>query len=342
MQRTACKNAAFIGSVLTLVAALWTVPAAAQSTTIRGFADVLASYKKDRLAFGFEEQDLFITSEITDRISFLGESVFKFDPLSPSEFSVSIERLLIKYNYSGNHNVIFGKVHTPVNYWNDTYHHGRVFFPTIYRPLLFAADIIPIHTTGVNFQGHDLGTLKFGYDVMVGNGIGASSVDDNDRHKSVTLAAHIKPMDRMRLGATFYHDVISKGAMLHDGRKIGWRIDQNLVTGSLAYFGNKTELLAESTLGFNHSDTTGTRKTLASYVYGGYRITDKWVPYFRWDNLHFNTGELLFEKNNTSAFLVGIRYQINYLAVVKLELEHEHTELTGTANRVVAQFAIGF
>src|SRR5690348_8204903 len=125
----------------------------AQNTTIKGFADVLASYDK-KASFGFDEQDLFITSQLNDRFSFLGESVFKYDKSSSTDFSVSIERLIVKYNYYGNHNIIIGKVHTPINYWNDTYHHGRVFYPTIERPILFNAHIIPLHTTGVNFQGH--------------------------------------------------------------------------------------------------------------------------------------------------------------------------------------------
>lgn len=314
----------------------------AQNTTIRGFVDALTTYDKNKLSFGFGEQDLFITSEVNDRISFLGESVFKFDPLSPSEFSVSIERIVIKYNYTGNHNILIGKHHTPINYWNDTYHHGRVFFPTINRPLLFAADIIPLHTTGVSFQGHDLGNVKFGYDVMVGNGIGSSSVSDNDKAKSLTVAAHIKPVDRLRIGASFYHDNIAKGAHLHDGREIPWKVNQNLLTGSVAYFGKKAELLAESTLGFNHTDTTGTKNTAASYVYAGYRITDKWTPYIRFDRLHYEPGEVVFMRNNTTAFLVGLRYQISYLAVVKMEYQFERTQESGDNNRVMAQFAIGF
>lgn len=314
----------------------------AQTTTIRGFVDALTTYEKNKLSFGFGEQDLFITSEITDRISFLGESVFKFDLMSPSEFSVSIERIVMKYNYTGNHNILVGKHHTPINYWNDTYHHGRVFFPTIGRPLLFAAEIIPLHTTGISFQGHNLGDIKFGYDVMIGNGLGSSSIQDNDNSKSVTLAAHIKPADRLRIGASYYHDAIAKGASLHDGRQILWNVNQSLLTGSVAYFGKKAEVLAESTLGLNHTDTTGTKSTMASYVYGGYRITDKWTPYFRFDHLHYQPGELVFMKNNTTAFLIGARYQVNYLAVVKLEYQFEHTEMTGDKNRIMAQFAIGF
>ena len=130
--------------------------AAAQRTQIRGFVDALAYYQNGKVNFGLGEQDLFITSEINERLSFLGETVFKFSPESPTDFNISVERIILKYNYTGNHSVLLGKHHTPVNYWNDTYHHGRVFFPTIDRPLLFALGIIPLHTTGVSLQGKEV------------------------------------------------------------------------------------------------------------------------------------------------------------------------------------------
>ena len=315
----------------------------AQNTVIRGFVDATTSYSNDKLSFGFGEQDLFITSEINDRLSFLGESVFKFDPLASTEFSVSIERIVLKYNFKGNHNILIGKHHTPINYWNDTYHHGKVFFPTVDRPLLFSSGIIPLHTTGVSFQGHNLGDIKFGYDLMVGNGIGSSSVDDNDRGKSVTAAIHIKPADRLRIGASFYHDNIAKGTMLHDDHRIiGWRVTQNLLTGSVAYFGKKAELLIENTFGLNTTDTTGTKNTVAAYAYAGYRVTDKLVPYVRFDYLHYQAGEMFYRKDNTTGALAGLRYQINYLAVAKLEYQFAHSEFTGDRNKIIAQIAIGF
>ena len=34
--------------------------------------------------------------------------------------------------------------------------------------------------------------------------------------------------------------------------------------------------------------------------------------------------------------------QINYLAVVKLEYQHTHTQSSGDQNKVTFQFAIGF
>jgi len=313
----------------------------AQDTQIKGFIGVLATYDKNKVSFGFDEQDLFITSVINDRVSFLGESVFKYTPSTPTEFSVSIERVIIKYNIHGNHNLILGKVHTPLNYWNDSYHHGRVFYPTIDRPLLFAANIIPLHTVGIGVQGFDLGKTRFGYDLFVGNGLGSSEILDNDKNKSVTVAIHIKPAERLRLGISWYYDVIAKGASVHD-RTINWKVKQHLFSASISRFGKKFEILAESTAGINHTDTTGSRTTFASYIYTGYKVTNKIIPYLRFDNIDYQRGEIYYDKSNTTSIVAGIRYEINYLAVVKLEYQYQHSEFSDDINKVTAQFAIGF
>ena len=313
-----------------------------QNTQIRGFVDALAGLQKNKVSFSLGEQDLFITSELSDRFSFLGESVFRFTSTTPTRFSVSIERIVIKYNIVGNHNILVGKHHTPINYWNDTYHHGRVLFPTIFRPLLFDANIIPLHTTGVSVQGQNLGDMKFGYDVMVGNGIGSTDVLDNDKRKSITAAVHLKPIEGLRLGLSWYNDVISRGAATHDGMLLNWTVNQNLFTGSVAYFGNKFEVLAEGTSGTNKTDTTGSQHSLASYIYAGIKIREKIVPYFRLDNLHFGKGEIFYDKNNTTSIVAGIRYNLNYVTAVKLEFQHQHGEKEGDTNKLTMQLAIGF
>ena len=319
--------------IVPLVINLFPVKLFAQitNTQIRGFIDGTTTYQKGQVSFGFGEQDLFITSQLTDRISFLGETVFKFSPSSPTDFDVSIERVVFKYNYSGNNNLLFGKHHTPINYWNDTYHHGRVFYPTIYRPLLFDANIIPLHTTGFSLQGQNLGDLKFGYDLMVGNGLGSTDVQDNDKTKSITAAIHFKPLDGLRIGTSYYRDLIAKGAMVHGFTEATThQVKQNLYTGSVAYFGKKFEVLAESTLAYNHTDTTGIR------------IKDKIVPYAKLERLNYQQGEVYYHKNNTTSFIGGVRYEISYLAVLKLEYEHDKQEIGGRINKITAQFAIGF
>ena len=315
----------------------------AQNTKIRGFVEVNTNLQEDELSFGFGEQDLFITSEINDNISFLGETVFKYEGDSINKFNVSIERIVIKYNYKGNHSVLFGKHHTPINYWNDTYHHGRVFFPTIGRPILFEAHIIPIHTTGIALQGQNLGKLKFGYNLMIGNGLSSEDIKDNDKYKSITAALHIKPLDKLQLGLAYYNDVISEGSEVHANHFVAEEnITQQLLTGTVAYFGSKYEVLAEGTFATSKADALGRANAFISYLYAGVKIKEKWVPYIRIDNLSYQDDEFYFNNDNTTSFVTGLRYEINYLAVVKLEYQHTDTDILGHMNKLTAQFAIGF
>jgi hypothetical protein len=312
-----------------------------QKTKIRGFVDVSTFYQDDKLNFGFGEYDLFITSELSDRISFLGETVFKYDPSSSTKFSIGVERVIVSYNYKGNNNLLFGKQHTPINLWNDTYHHGRVFFPTIGRPLLFAAHIIPIHTMGFALQGQNLGKLKFGYNFMVGNGIGSNEITDNDKYKSITAAIHFVPIERMKIGVSFYNDIISEGVELF-GTVIDEKVKQQLYTGSVSYFGNKFEVLAEGTLVNNSTDSEGSVQSFASYLYAGIIIKEKWVPYFRVDFLNYQNGDPYLGNNDTKAILAGLRYELSYLMVLKLEYQYKDRDITGIENKIIVQFAIGF
>ena len=94
-----------------------------------------------------------------------------------------------------------------------------------------------------------------------------------------------KPVQNLRIGASYYNDVLSKGATTHDNRVINWKVNQNLFTGSLAFFGKKFEFLGESTLANDRTDTTGSRQTLASYIYTGYKVTEKIIPYIRFDDI---------------------------------------------------------
>ena len=315
----------------------------AQKTQIRGFIEASTSFENDVLGFSFGEQDLFITSEITDNISFLGETVFKYSESSATKFNVSIERVIIKYNYKGNHNLSIGKHHTPINYWNDTYHHGRVFFPTIGRPILFEAHIIPIHTTGITFEGLNLGKLKFGYNLMIGNGIGSDEINDNDKRKSITAGVHIKPINDFRIGLSYYNDVISAGTEIHGGHiTINEDVKQQLFTGSLAYFGPKFEVLAEGTFTNSKATVLGNANAFVSYLYAGVKVDEKWIPYVRIDNLSYEDDEFYFDNDNTTSIVAGIRYEVSYLAVVKLEYQHSDQEILGSTNKLTAQIAIGF
>ena len=231
-----CRICCLLASILVFMS----TNANGQDTQIRGFVDFVTSYRNDQVNFSLGEQDLFITSDISDRVSFLGETVFKFSKDSPTKFDVSIERIILKYNIKGNHNILFGKHHTPANYWNDTYHHGRVFFPTIFRPSLFSEGVIPIHSTGILLQGQNLGKLRFGYDALIGNGEASNDAGDFNKMKSVLLGVSIKTIDGLKLGLNYYRDDIPAGAALHHSSIVGKSdVKQSLYSGYASYFGSK-------------------------------------------------------------------------------------------------------
>ena len=318
----------------------------AQDTKIMGFVDVLSFYKDDKLNFAFGEQDLFITSELNDKISFLGETVFKFDASSGTNFSLSVERVIIRYNIKGNHYLLLGKHHTPINYWNDSYHHGRVFFPNIYRPLLFQDFMIPVHTTGISIQGLNLTKLNFGYDIMIGNGIGSGDLSDNDDNKSITAAVHIKPFDGFRAGGSFYYDKVSAGVEGHHGSHTTGddipAFTQMIYSGSLSYFKNNFELLSEASFVNNEFDSLGTFTSFGSYVHAGYRVTPKLIPYVRYDVVDYDGKDKWFGGNSRQSFIAGARYEFSYLAVLKGEFQQTMPEIGDNSNMVTLQFAIGF
>lgn len=317
------------------------------NTQIRGFMDVNGVYNQNSGHFDFVlgEQDLFITSDISDKVSFLGETVFKYSSTSSSNFTIGLERAIITYNFKGNHSFFAGKVHTALNYWNDSYHHGRLFFPTVGRPEMFNQGIIPIHTTGAGIQGQNLGKMNFGYTAMIGNGIGSTDVADNDNYKAYVLALHIKPIEGVRFGVSVYYDKISDvpshshGAAVSEVHHV---ITQKLFSGSIAYFKDKIEILTEATIGMNGTDSISDQTTIAAYFYAGYKIKDVLVPYVRADFLQFDKNEMYFNQNKTNAYVGGIRYEINYLTVVKAEYQYIYSQLSGKSNKFIVQIAVGF
>ena len=52
--------------------------------------------------------------------------------------------------------------------------------------------------------------------------------------------------------------------------------------------------------------------------------------------------EVYFRKDNVISVVAGLRYEINYLAVLKLEYQHIDAEMTGISNKLTAQFAVEF
>jgi hypothetical protein len=277
------------------------------------------------------EHNFFLTSKLSDKISFLGEYVIRFNSGSATTFLPSIERSFVKFNYKNNHSLILGKIHTPLNYWNDVYHHGRLFFPTVDRPSAFQY-FVPLHMLGLQAQGQNLGPLNFGYDVVVGNGIASTDVFDDNVDPAFAVAVHIKPKEGYRIGASYYLDhMASNTYSAHTGHSASKRhyvgplykgmMHFSLASFSYAQFTDKVEILNEFSYNRTFTDSLGSANNIANYLYAGIRIKDKHVPYFKTEYMNVSKSDLHTYPVRIQKIALGYKHEFSPMVNVKFQLE---------------------
>jgi hypothetical protein len=334
-----------------------------RQTQFNGFGHLGFYFDRDEdgrhASFAIGEHDFFVTSSLSDKITFIGEYVIRFNGKSATNFLPSIERSLVKFNYVNNHSVIVGKVHTPVNYWNDVYHHGRVFFPVIDRPMSFSY-FVPLHTLGVQMQGQNLGKLNFGYDFMLGNGISSTDVYHDSVIPSITGSVHIRPKEGMRIGVSYYWDDLHENTpgihsghttsiVIPDAQKYQGPVKFRLASFSFAQFGEKFEFLNETAYNRSITDSTGIANNFSQFTYAGLNVTENSTPYFLVDYIKVAQNDIHVYPLDKLMVAIGYRYSFSYLLNVKVQLEktweykhfgHQHEVSYGPFLRV--QLAYGF
>lgn len=315
-----------------------------QETQWRGFADVGFSTAETRgknSSFRLGQLDLFVVSQLSERVSFLGETVIEFD----RTFVADVERLILSYALAPSVRLSAGRHHTPIGYWSTAYHHGELIQPTIDRPLLFRFEdeggILPIHTTGISISGRDLTPFHLGYDVMIGNGIGSTPVADNNDAKSYTLAMNSQVTSAVEVGGSLYFDRISAGTPNLLGQPLAQDVRQRLLGAFAVYQGSSLGLLGEYQHSVNTLPSGSAPAADAFYLYGGYRV-GKLVPYARYDEIRYSGIDPYFAAQNDALAVLGARLDLAATAVVKLELHRRRMAGTAPTSAFAAQFAIGF
>lgn len=311
----------------------------AQRLTFQGFGDVTFRSNEGNGRFDSSEDsnffalgglDLFITSQISERISFLNETVFEIEP---DGNVLDIERLFIKYVVADYLKVTVGRVHTALGYWNQAFHHGSWLQTTIDRPDVYAfedeAGILPIHAVGIELSGtYDFGPFDLDYTFNIANGRGeivdeVQNVADKNDSKAVGLMVSIKPeiMPGLFFGGNFYLDDIPDSSTHGE-------IDEFIIGGHVGYLYSNCEFLLE---GFNieHDDNApgeDEHSTLGAYAQVAYRL-GQWKPYYRYDIVRLNKRDTFYlasfdEMSDVNRHTVGIRYDITTFNAIKVEYNH--------------------
>ncbi len=330
--------------------ALFTESIAAQNTQIKGFENVDASVTSDtttRNHFALGQFDLFITSQITDKVSFLSETVFLY---YNNGFKIGIERAIINYHFKDYFNLSVGKLYSPLGYWNNAFHHGLVLQPTITRPKIVSEGTsgggLPLEDLGAQLNGDGITKINFGYNLMIGNGIASTPTNDFNESKSMCLNLHAEPIENLKFYISGYADNIPKGTTTIQGVKTTQNINLQILNASIAYRDGKLpiELIGEFyNLRTMEPDSNNSASSNGYFLYFSYKIRKiNLIPYVYYDRLLLDTNDPLFFKNNIASIAFGLRYVIHPLSAIKLEYKYSETGLIKYQNRIELQFAIGF
>jgi hypothetical protein len=316
--------------------------------TLRGFSDVSLSFRdEDRpLTFSLGQFDLFLTSSLADDVSVVAEIVFEFEE-DDNEVVLDVERVLLRYAPSDRFTLTIGRMHTPLGYWNQTFHHGAWLQTTAHRPILYHFEdeggVLPVHQVGVQMAGTfgtRPGSLK--YSLSVSNGRGRTpteiaNVQDASDDKAVNVLAGFAPtaVPGLELALVGYFDTIPAAPEL--GRLD--TISERILGGAFVYSRKAIELLAEGSR-IRHRHRGDVFETWGGYLQAAWK-RERWAPYYRFDHLDVPEGEPFLEAESITRHTAGLRLDPTHWAAVKGEY-HLDRRAGRTHSSAVVQAAFTF
>ncbi len=332
-----------MGRLILLISVLFLSSQSGHAFELNGFADV--SFTKSTEGadefrngdFAFGTLDLYLAQTMDD-IDFLVELVVEEGDV------LDLERLTLGYTFSDALKLRVGRFHTPLGFWNTSYHHGVQLQPTIDRPhfLRFEDDdgILPVHVIGAYISGRTstaVGGIEYG--VMLGNGpritaaeeagdpnvLHPNNISDNNNSKAIAFNAAISPsaIEGLKIGLSGHIAEIESDATVTSG--IVNDLDQTIFGAALTYSIGNIHLASEY-FSIQDTDNSGaTDEDFTSNAYYGlitYTLLDKYVPYLMYENISVKEDDPYFISLgtvDTQEMIVGLRYNINYRSAVKGE-----------------------
>jgi len=313
-----------------------------QLLVIRGFGNIDARYIDHNVSdditrgnnfFSLGEFDLFMTSKLSNRISFLNETVFEFERSGNVE--IDIERLMIHYDVNTLLKIDVGKFFLPIGYWVPTYNHGVWFQTTMDRPDIVnfqdKGGPLPTHDTGIKVSGSALlEGFDLNYACAISNGRGVNTTqrqnfDDMNDKKALSLQFEVQPhvVEGLRLGPSVYYDVIPEDETNPNREN---EIREIIYGGHIVYTIKNIELLSE-VFEINHDEFSGgVFNTIGGYAQFAY-IIDKFKPYYRYDYIDYSNDDQFYRESelnflDTNKHTIGLRYELSHFNALKFEYSH--------------------
>jgi len=311
-------------------AAMMTAPA--QAFEFGAMGDASYSTSDDDAvssAFAIGGLDLYARQDIDPNTEAFIEYVFENDG---EGFVLDLERMYVKRNINDSVRVGIGRMHSPLGYWNNTFHHGVIMQDTASRPSFLdfedgEAAILPTHVIGVTVEGQ-AGNL--GYEVSLANStfldttvagpeIGIGNISDYSDDKTV-FARLTYEVSGVNLGLSLMNNSIVEAAAAGGTLAQGEELIAQSVTGLDArYKYNQLSLLAEYFMMTNDSQAgvgdSASHDATAYYVQASYQVNDKFRPTVRYESLEADVATdayfTILGRQEYTANVVALRYDLD-------------------------------
>ena len=341
------------------------LPGGGPALKIRGFLDFNLGLGTDanpfiyplgrmpHSSFQLGELDLFMTSKLSDTVSFLSEVIIGSD--ATNAWGIDIERAELTYKPSDYFQISAGRFHTSIGFYNTAFHHGAWFQTATGRPFMYffedSGGILPVHTVGITTTGllPHTGKLNLHWIAEAGNGtsgsfIGQSTASEpvqnflsDKNRKAFNLAGYIKPdwVPGLQIGASHYSDVLVPAGAPH--------VNRNIESAYLVYITPVWEFLNEFALQRGRSIGSGvTFNTPLGYTQIS-RKFGKYRPYLRWQEVNVPSGDPLFASvGRYEGPSLGLRMDFTDYAALKVQYNRLYTRDALPKNGVDTQVAFTF
>jgi len=338
------------------------MPGGGPALKIRGFYDlnfgagtnsnplVFPIVTGGRSTFQTGEFDLFMSSKLTNKLSFVSELVIGSD--KGNGWGLDIERVQLTYKASKYLEVSGGRFHTSIGYYNTAFHHGTWFQTAGGRPFMYyfedSGGLLPVHGVGMTTTGLVPGTGSLGlhWIAEISNGHSADPTGpavqnfaSDKTSKAYNFATYIKPMwaQGLQIGGSYYRDRIFPA---ETGIR---RVDQAISSGYVVYNNSVWEFLGEGVLLSNH--LYGTNKSYNTPLSYGQisRKFGSFRPYVRYQFVNAIAGDPVNQFTGRYAGpSIGLRKDVTDYAAVKVQYNLLKQRLVPTANGLLVQMAFTF
>jgi hypothetical protein len=307
---------------------------AAPRLELHGFFDVTWSALRTRRAAGdttsfgaaLGQFDLFMSSRIADRVSFLGEVVIESELDGGS--AIELERAYVRYAFSDRLRVAVGRTHSAVSDWYVTCHHGALLQPTIQRPAPVRFEdeegggYLPAHAVGLEFSGTEpAGDYTFEWVANLANGRSDHPKDvqtTGDRNRDKQIGASVSLASRgalqWRAGAALFHDRTAAAALT------GGETDQDIANLHLslkhAWFEQTGEWFA-----IRDRDRLTRTDQHQHLWYGVVTIgSGAWRPYAGLEGVRIDRADPYYaDRADLDRITLGLRHDLNAFNALRVE-----------------------